>query len=69
MHEKTSRKAPSRAKPIVTSLTKAIYVGNKAEYAGFVINAMRSPYDGKMYEEFICRTFRETPKPNVPFWY
>ena len=67
--QKTSRKAPSRTKPIVTSLTKAIYVGNKAEYAGFVINAMRSPYDGKMYEDLFAEKRKTTPKPNVPFWY
>jgi hypothetical protein len=74
--QKTSRKAPSRAKPIVTSLTKAIYVGNEAEYAGFVINAMVSPYEpGQMYEDLFKKkrrdgkNFRTTPKPNTPFWY
>jgi len=67
--QKTSRQAPRRQKPIYTSLVKAIYVGNKAEYAGFVINAMVSPYDGKMYEDLFSEGRKTTPKPNTPFWY
>ena len=41
---KEGRRAPIRQKPIYTSLVKALYVGNKAEYAGFVINKKPSPY-------------------------
>ena len=67
--QKTSRKAPKRQKPIYTSLVKMLYIGNKAEYAGFVINAMVSPYDGKMYEDLFAEKRKTTPKPNVPFWY
>ena len=66
--QKTSRKAPKRQKPIYTSLVKMLYIGNKAEYAGFVINAMVSPYDGKMYSDLFPDS-KTTPKPNVPFWY
>ena len=65
----TSRKAPKRQKPVYTSLVKMLYIGNKAEYAGFVINAMVSPYDGKMYEDLFAEKRKTTPKPNVPFWY
>jgi len=73
--QKTNRKAPVRQKPIYTSLVKMLYIGNKAEYAGFVINAMVSPYDGNMYEDLFKKTtkdgkkFKTTPKPNVPNWY
>ena len=73
--QKTNRKAPVRQKPIYTSLVKMLYIGNKAEYAGFVINAMVSPYDGNMYEDLFKKTrkdgkkFRTTPKPNVTNWY
>ena len=73
--QKTNRKAPVRQKPIYTSLVKMLYIGNKAEYAGFVINAMVSPYDGNMYEDLLkktrkdCKKFKTTPKPNVPNWY
>lgn len=66
--QKTSRKAPKRQKPIYTSLVKMLYIGNKAEYAGFVINAMVSPYDGKMYRDLFPDS-KTTPKPNVPNWY
>ena len=73
--QKTNRKAPVRQKPIYTSLVKMLYIGNKAEYAGFVINAMVSPYDGNMYEDLFKKTrkdgkkFKTTPKPNDPNWY
>ena len=68
--EKTGRKSPVRDKVIITSLTKAIYVGNKTEYAGFVINAMTSPYEpGQMYEDLFRAKRKTTPKPNTPFWY
>ena len=66
--QKTSRKAPKRQKPIYTSLVKMLYIGNKAEYAGFVINAMVSPYDGRMYSDLFPKA-KTTPKPNVPNWY
>ena len=66
--QKTSRKAPVRQKPIYTSLVKMLYIGNKAEYAGFVINAMVSPYDGRMYSDLFPKA-KTTPKPNVPNWY
>jgi len=66
--QKTSRKAPVRQKPIYTSLVKMLYIGNKAEYAGFVINAMVSPYDGRMYRDLFPKA-KTTPKPNVPNWY
>ena len=67
--QKPGRKAPVRQKPIYTSLVKMLYIGNKAEYAGFVINAMVSPYDGNMYEDLFAQKRKTTPKPNTPFWY
>jgi hypothetical protein len=68
--EETSRGAAKRHKPIYTSLVKTLYVGNKAEYAGFVINAMTSPYEpGQMYEDLFAQKRKTTPKPNTPFWY
>ena len=30
---------------------------------------MRSPYDGKMYEDLFAEKRKTTPKPNTPFWY
>jgi hypothetical protein len=72
----TSRKAPKREKPIYTSLVKSVYVGNKADYAGFVINKEKSPYEpNQMYAELFNQTkadgsrFKTTPKPNNPNWY
>ena len=59
--QKTNRKAPVRQKPIYTSLVKMLYIGNKAEYAGFVINAMVSPYDGNMYEDL----FKKKPSTDI----
>ena len=42
-------RAPERGPIIKTSLSEALYVGNETEYAGFVINRMRSleagPYE------------------------
>jgi len=35
-------RAPEAGPIIKTSLTEALYIGNEAEYAGFVINRMRS---------------------------
>jgi len=74
--EKTGRKAPVRQKPIYTSLVKSLYVGNKAEYAGFVINRKKSLYDpGQMYEHLFMERkkdgsrYKTTPTPNVPNWY
>ena len=52
----TSRKAPKREKPIYTSLVKSVYVGNKADYAGFVINKEKSPYEpNQMYAECLTK--------------
>jgi len=72
----TSRKAPKREKPIYTSLVKSLYVGNKADYAGFVINKEKSPYEpNQRYEELFNQRkadgsrFKTTPRPNNPNWY
>tara|TARA_Y100000114_G_scaffold137358_1_gene139612 strand:- start:5213 stop:5749 length:537 start_codon:yes stop_codon:yes gene_type:complete len=72
----TTRKAPKRQKPIYTSLVKSIYVGNKADYAAFVINQEKSPYEpNQMYEELFNQRradgsrFKTTPRPNSPNWY
>ena len=72
----TSRKAPKREKPIYTSLVKSVYVGNKADYAGFVINKEKSPYEpNQMYAELFNQRkadgsrFKTTPRPNNPNWY
>ena len=72
----TSRKAPKREKPIYTSLVKSVYVGNKADYAGFVINKEKSPYEpNQMYAELFNQRradgsrFKTTPRPNDPNWY
>ena len=72
----TTRKAPKRQKPIYTSLVKSVYVGNKADYAKFVINREKSPYEpNQMYEELFNQRkadgskFKTTPRPNNPNWY
>ena len=72
----TTRKAPKREKPIYTSLVKSVYVGNKADYAGFVINKEKSPYEpNQMYAELFNQRradgsrFKTTPRPNDPNWY
>ena len=72
----TSRKAPKREKPIYTSLVKSVYVGNKADYAGFVINKEKSPYEpNQVYAELFNQRradgsrFKTTPRPNDPNWY
>ena len=67
---KEGRRAPIRQKPIYTSLVKALYVGNKAEYAGFVINKKPSPYQpNQMYKDLFEQKRKTTPRPNVPDWY
>ena len=72
----TSRKAPKRQKPVYTSLVKSLYVGNKADYAAFVINQEKSPYEpNQMYFELFEQRkadgsrFKTTPRPNTPNWY
>ena len=66
----TSRKAPKRQKPVYTSLVKSLYVGNKAEYAAFVINQEKSPYEPNlMYFELFEQKRKTTPRPNSPNWY
>ena len=72
----TTRKAPKRQKPIYTSLVKSVYVGNKADYAAFVINQETSPYEpNQMYFELFTQRkkdgsrYKTTPTPNVPNWY
>ena len=68
--KKESRKAPRRQKPIYTSLVKALYIGNKAEYAGFVINKKPSLYQpNQMYKDLFEQKRKTTPRPNVPDWY
>ena len=68
--QKESRDAPRRQKPIYTSLTKSLYVGNKAEYAGFVINKKPSLYEpGRMYRDLFNEQRKTTPRPNSPDWY
>ena len=68
--QKTGRKAPVRQKPRYISLLKSLYVGNKAEYAAFVINQEKSPYEPNlMYFELFEQKRKTTPTPNVPNWY
>ena len=71
---RSARRMPTKSPVILTSLSKSLYIGNEAEYAGFVINRLPSPYDpGQMYEDLFKATGRRkprtTPKPNVPNWY
>ena len=71
---KSARRVPRKSPIVITSLSKALYIGNEAEYAGFVINRLPSPYEpGQMYEDLFRskgrRKPRTTPKPNVPNWY
>jgi len=71
---KSARRVPRKSPIVITSLSKALYIGNEAEYAGFVINRLPSPYEpGQMYEDLFRSKGRKkprtTPKPNVPNWY
>ena len=73
--KRRARRMPTKSPIILTSLSKSLYIGNEAEYAGFVINRMESPYEpGQMYEDLFKakgnrKKARTTPKPNVPNWY
>ena len=73
--KRRARRVPTKSPVILTSLSKSLYIGNEAEYAGFVINRMESPYEpGQMYEDLFKakgnrKKARTTPKPNVPNWY
>ncbi len=65
-------RAPKAGPIIKTSLTEALYVGNETEYAGYVINRMRStdPYDPiQFYEELFELGADTSPIPNDPEWY
>ena len=67
---KSARRVPRKSPIIITSLSRSLYIGNKAEYAGFVINRLPSPYDpGQLYSDLFKIGARTTPKPNVPNWY
>tara|TARA_R100000773_G_C4139616_1_gene66665 strand:- start:48 stop:581 length:534 start_codon:yes stop_codon:yes gene_type:complete len=50
-------------------LTSPVFIGNKADYAAFVINKVKHPVDKYKYEEMFRRGFKTTPRPNVPNWY
>jgi len=54
---------------IYVPLTSPVFIGNKADYAAFVINKVKHPVDNYKYEEMFRKGFKTTPRPNVPNWY
>ena len=67
-------RAPEKGPIIKTSLSEALYIGNETEYAGFVINRMRTlnPDDTvQFYEDLFSMSPKAdtSPIPNDPEWY
>ena len=54
---------------VYAPLTGPVFIGNKTNYAAFVINKAKLPEDKTMYKDLFDMGANTTPRPNVPNWY
>ncbi len=63
------RDTSQRGDRVYVPLKSPVFIGNKADYAAFVINKAKLKGEGIKYESLFKAGARTTPRPNVPNWY